>query len=537
MKLIHLEKLKTSSYILGLSLLSSCGGTVELTSTPIGSIDSTPLKELKLDEQELKVWSHLDISTDTVPGVSLNKAYSELVKAKSKTIIVAVIDSGIDIEHEDLAGKIWINDDEIPGNGIDDDNNGYIDDVNGWNFLGDSDNERLEYVRLIASNDTKNPRFEEAKELLVSERGGLEQSKKRYEGIKNRLSISDGAVSKHLNKKKYTKEEVENIVTENEELLNHVSVIKQAFGFGFDSIEELMKQIDAGLKSFSERLDFNLNVNFDGRKVVGDNPNDINDKNYGDGNVMARKGRSHGTHVSGIIAANRNNLIGVKGAADNVKIMAVRNTPNGDEYDKDVALGVYYAVDNGARVINMSFGKGFSPHSKWVRDAIVYAAENDVLIVAAAGNDSANTDKVNYYPNDQLGIGEEVSNNFIKVGATGPKYGSSILAGYSNYGKSSVDVFAPGSEIYSTYPNQKYEYAQGTSMASPLVAGVAALILSQYPKLTASQAKQILMTSGVTINKKVTLQNGETVPFTSLSKSGKVINAYNALIMASKMSK
>ena len=186
-----------------------------------------------------------------------------MVKAKSKTIIVAVIDSGIDIEHEDLAGKIWINDDEIPGNGIDDDNNGYIDDVNGWNFLGDSDNERLEYVRLIASNDTKNPHFEEAKELLVSERGGLEQSKKRYEGIKNRLSISDGAVSKHLNKKKYTKEEVENIVTENEELLNHVSVIKQAFGFGFDSIEELMKQIDAGLKSFSERLDFNLNVNFD----------------------------------------------------------------------------------------------------------------------------------------------------------------------------------------------------------------------------------------------------------------------------------
>ena len=157
--------------------------------------------------------------------------------------------------------------------------------------------------------------------------------------------------------------------------------------------------------------------------------------------------------------------------------------------------------------------------------------------MAAAGNDSANTDKVNYYPNDQLGIGEEVSNNFIKVGATGPKYGSSVLAGYSNYGKSSVDVFAPGSEIYSTYPNQKYEYAQGTSMASPLVAGVAALILSQYPKLTASQAKQILMTSGVTINKKVTLQNGETVPFTSLSKSGKVINAYNALIMASKMSK
>jgi subtilisin family serine protease len=298
-----------------------------------------------------------------------------------------------------------------------------------------------------------------------------------------------------------------------------------------------MKQLDAGLKSFSERLDYNLNIDFDGRKAVGDDPDDFNDKNYGDGNVMARKGRSHGTHVSGIIAANRNNALGVKGAADNVKIMAIRNTPNGDEYDKDVALGVYYAVDNGAKVINMSFGKAFSPHSEWVRDAIVYAAENDVLIVAAAGNNSADTDKVSYYPNDQEGAGEEVSKNFIKVGATGPKYGSSILAGYSNYGKNTVDVFAPGSQIYSTYPKQTYEYAQGTSMASPLVAGVAALVFSQYPKLSAAQVKQILMDSGVSINKKVSLQNGEVVPFGGLSKSGKMINAYNALIMASKMSK
>ena len=252
---------------------------------------------------------------------------------------------------------------------------------------------------------------------------------------------------------------------------------------------------------------------------------------------MARKGRSHGTHVSGIIAANRNNSLGIKGAADNVKIMAIRNTPNGDEYDKDVALGVYYAVDNGAKVINMSFGKGFSPHSDWVRDAIAYAANNDVLIVAAAGNDATDTDIVNYYPNDQVGIGEEVANNFIKVGATGPKYGSSVLAGYSNYGKNTVDVFAPGSQIYSTYPKQTYEYAQGTSMASPLVAGVAALIFSQYPKLSAAQVKEILMNSGLSINKKVSLENGEVVPFSDLSRSGKIINAYNALIMASKISK
>jgi subtilisin family serine protease len=298
-----------------------------------------------------------------------------------------------------------------------------------------------------------------------------------------------------------------------------------------------MKELDSGLKSFNERLDYNLNIDFDGRKVVGDNPDDFNDRSYGDNNVKARSGRSHGTHVSGIIAAKRNNNIGMNGAADKVKIMAIRNTPNGDEYDKDVALGVYYAVDNGAKVINMSFGKGFSPHSEWVRDAIAYAAEKDVLIVAAAGNDAKDTDVTSYFPNDQLGTGPEVSDTFIKVGATGPKYGSSIVAGYSNYGKKTVDVFAPGSRIYSTYPEGNYEYAQGTSMASPLVAGVAALVFSQYPKLSAAQVKRIIMDSGISINRKVTLESGDAVPFSELSKSGKIINAYNALVMASKMSK
>ena len=528
---------KKSTYLFSLLLLSGCGTTAKITSTPIENIDLIPLKVTNLTKEQKMGWSHLDIATDTIPGVSLNKAYKELVNTRGETVIVAVIDSGIDITHEDLAGKIWVNVGEIPNNGKDDDNNGYIDDVNGWNFLGGSDNEQLEYVRLVASNDTANPRFEEAKELLRSERQGLTRSRARYNGIKAQLSVSDAAVSKLLNKKIYTKEEVDGLQAEDVELLKHIEVIKQSFGFGFDSIAGLMKQLDAGLKSFNERLEYRLNVDFDGRKIVGDNPNDFSDRLYGDGNVMARKGRSHGTHVSGIIAANRNNSLGIKGAADNVKIMAIRNTPNGDEYDKDVALGVYYAVDNGAKVINMSFGKGFSPHSDWVRGAIAYAANNDVLIVAAAGNDATDTDVASYFPNDQVKLGEEVSNNFIKVGATGPKNGSSILAGYSNYGKNTVDVFAPGSQIYSTYPKQTYEYAQGTSMASPLVAGVAALVFSQYPKLSASQVKEILMNSGLAINKKVSLENGDIVPFDSLSKSGKLINAYNALIMASKISK
>ena len=523
--------------VFGVLLLAGCGSSAKITSTPIENIDLLPLKVEKLTDEQKKSWSHLDIGTDTIPGVSLDRAYKELVKTKGKTVVVAVIDSGTDIDHEDLKGQIWVNEDEIAGNGIDDDGNGYIDDVNGWNFLGESDNEQLEYVRMLAKNDTENPRFEEAKELLNEERKGLLRSKTQYDGIKTQLSLSDAAVAEYLNKKEYSKEDVEKITTKDEELLKHISVIKQSFGFGFDSIAALMKELDSGLKSFNERLDYNLNIDFDGRKVVGDNPDDFNDRSYGDNNVKARSGRSHGTHVSGIIAAKRNNNIGMNGAADKVKIMAIRNTPNGDEYDKDVALGVYYAVDNGAKVINMSFGKGFSPHSEWVRDAIAYAAEKDVLIVAAAGNDAKDTDVTSYFPNDQLGTGPEVSDTFIKVGATGPKYGSSIVAGYSNYGKKTVDVFAPGSRIYSTYPEGNYEFAQGTSMASPLVAGVAALVFSQYPKLSAAQVKRIIMDSGISINRKVTLESGDAVPFSELSKSGKIINAYNALVMASKMSK
>jgi subtilisin family serine protease len=185
----------------------------------------------------------------------------------------------------------------------------------------------------------------------------------------------------------------------------------------------------------------------------------------------------------------------------------------------------------------MSFGKQFSPHSDWVRDAIAYAAEKDVLIVAAAGNDGENTDEINYFPNDQINNGVEVSNTFLKVGSNGSKYGSTLVAGYSNYGKNTVDVFAPGSQIYSTYPKNDYEFASGTSMAAPLVAGVAALIFSQYPNLSAAQVKHILITSGIAIDKKVVLESGAIVPFSELSKSGKIVNAYNALIMASKLSK
>ena len=523
--------------IISVLLFNSCGSTAPIISTPIENIDKTPSKFSPLTAVEEKIWSHLDLQKDTVPGVSLNLAYEKLVKPKSKTIVVAVIDSGIDITHEDLRENIWINQDEIPNNGIDDDANGYIDDINGWNFLGEANNEQLEYVRLLATKNTAHPRYKEAERMYSRERSKYARLKQQYNTILNQLTSSENAVLEHLNKDNFTKEEVYNISTKDPVLAQHLSIIKQSYGFGYETIEGLKKSLKRDLKSFNERLDYNLNIDFDGRSIVNDDPNDIRDKAYGDNNVRPKEGRSHGTHVSGIIAAKRNNGIGINGAANNVKIMAIRNTPNGDEYDKDVALGVYYAVDNGAKVINMSFGKGFSNHSDWVRDAIAYAAKKDVLIVAAAGNDGNNTDEVENYPNDQIGTGAEISDTFLRVGATTNDYSSSLVAGFSNYGKSSVDVFAPGTEIYSSYPNNKYEFAQGTSMASPLVAGVAALIFSQYPKLSAAQVKTILMVSGLAIQKKVSLGNGSTVMFSALSKSGKLVNAYNALIMASRISK
>jgi len=531
------KQLLNFTYLLAIFFILSCGSTAPILSTPVENIDNIPLKVVELTDSEKKEWSHLDLIADTVPGISLHRAYKELVKPKSKTIIVAVIDSGIDIGHEDLKDNIWVNSGEVPNNGKDDDNNGYIDDVNGWNFLGGANNEQLEYVRLIASGNTNHPRYTESKELLAKERESTLRSKTQYQDILEQVIASDAAVANYLNKAIYTKEEVEQISTTDEVLSRHVSVIKQSFGFGFETIETMKKDLNQGLKAFKERLDYNLNVDFDGRSVVGDNPNDLSDREYGDGDVRPKNGRTHGTHVSGIIAAIRNNGIGVNGVANNVKIMAIRNTPNGDEYDKDVALAVYYAVNNGAKVINMSFGKKFSPHSDWVRDAIAYAAQKDVLIVAGSGNDGKNTDLENYFPNDQIGNGDEVADNFLKVGASEPRYGSTLVAGFSNYGENTVDVFAPGSDIYSTYPKNKYEFASGTSMASPVVAGVAALIFSQYPSLSAAQVKQILMSSGVEINKKISLENGSIVHFSQLSKSGKIVNAYNALLMADKLSK
>jgi cell wall-associated protease len=491
-------------------------------------------KKSKLTDDQLKRWSHLDLSKDSIPGMSVDRVYSELIKnKKSKKVIVAVVDSGVDIDHEDLKSVIWTNKKEIAGNGIDDDKNGYIDDIHGWNFLGDSGNENLEMTRMMKSPDDGSESYKAAK---------AEYDKMYQENLQGKQQVdfifkSNQTIKDLLKKDNYTLEELNAIVSEDPAVLKSKQVmtriISQAGPSFNDDLNDYKNQV-------YDMLNYNLNKDFDGRKILGDNAEDINSKYYGNNTVYGpdKKQALHGTHVAGIIAMSRNNKLGGDGIANNVAIMAVRAVPNGDEYDKDIALSIRYAVDNGAKVINGSFGKSYSPHKQWVYDAIKYAESKDVLIVHAAGNDSKDIDVENNFPNDSDDKKTEFADNVITVGALNNEYGSNLIAPFSNYGKLNVDVFAPGMQIYATTPNNTYKYEQGTSMASPNVAGVAALIRSYFPNLSAKQVKYIILNSGTAIDSNVEV-GGDPKDLRSLSQistSGKMVNAYNAFKMAEKMS-
>lgn len=540
------------------AVLASCGGAA-IIATPIQNIDTNPLKNAPLTDAQLKHWPAMDLVKDTIPGMSVDRAYTEIIKnRKGETVIVGVIDSGVDIAHEDLKNVIWTNPGEIAGNGIDDDKNGFIDDMHGWNFLGDITGENMEYVRIIRK---LKPKFEGKNESSISaadrkefalyqkamaeyekESSEIMSNKARYEQIISQLKPAHEAMAKKFGKENYTKEDLAGIKNPSAEEQQQIPMLNQMLNFA-DSVPAVVKDLEDGIKYFNGRLNDNFNMSKDFRAVLGDNPDDITDNIYGNNNVAGpdptKENVKHGTHVAGIIAAERNNGIGMDGVAKNVQIMAIRAVPDGDEYDKDIALAIRYAVNNGAKVINTSFGKYYSPQADWVYDAIKYAASKDVLIVNAAGNEGLNLDTVNVYPNDQFDNGPEVGDTFLTVGALNFKYGGELIADFSNYGKTNVDVFAPGVKIWATTPLNTYEFLQGTSMASPEVAGVAAMIRSYYPNLSAKQVKQILMDSGLPTNTKVVLggEASNTDSFANISKSGKMVNMYNALIMADKMSK
>jgi len=400
--------------------ITACGGSTALISTPTENIDAIPIKISELNEEEKKNWGHADLITDTIPGMSVNRAYKEIIKGnKGEKVIVAVLDAGIDLKHEDLDGVLWTNRKEIAGNNKDDDRNGYVDDIHGYNFLGESYNEQLEYARILRLKLGDAALQAKAKAKVDKEYATTIQNKQQYEQISQTVSTADAAVQKVLKKKTYTKEDLAGIKTEDATLKQHVGVLMQMYNYG-ESIPAVLEEINSGVKHFTEKLNYNINVDFDGRTQVGDNPYDIKDTGYGNGNPQNRiEDESHGTHVAGIIAAERNNGIGAKGVANNVAIMSIRAVPNGDEYDKDIALGIRYAVDNGAKIINGSFGKSFSPYAKWVYDAIKYAAKKDVLIVHAAGNEGIDLDDPANpnFPNDQINNGPEIADNVITVGA------------------------------------------------------------------------------------------------------------------------
>lgn len=539
--MINLKTTLLSSVVV--LVLASCGASKNASNNATLMIQApvNVQKKAPLKKTELNRWSHLDIIKDTIPGMSVDKAYAELLQdKKGKNVIVAIVDSGVDIEHEDLKAVIWTNKKEIAGNGIDDDKNGYIDDIHGWNFLGNITKENVEYERIIANKSLVNEAtYQEAlaandKNIALAKNG-----KARLEQTYLDVTNADLALVKHFGKTGYSVQEVNAIDSQNAEIVKSKTLMQRLNSMGI-TLSEYKITNQNRLEAYNKVLNGdNLKTNY--RIVVGDNPEDIKDTKYGNNNVMGpdKEEILHGTHVAGIVAQLRNNQIGGDGIANNVEILTVRAVPDGDEYDKDIALGIRYAVDNGAKVINGSFGKSFSPHKQWVYDAIKYAEKKDVLIVHAAGNDAKDIDVANNFPNDSDDKLTEFADNVITIGALNYDYGNKVVARFSNYGKLNVDVFAPGVQIYATTPNNTYKLLQGTSMASPNVAGVAALIRSYYPKLSAKQVKHILMDSGVTITTDVIVGGKPTDvrSFTALSKSGKIVNAYNALLMAEKMSK
>ncbi len=531
------------------AFVASCS-TVKNINIPNGNNNAVSMTAKKVfSEAELNTWSHADLATDSIPGISLQKAYQFLEGKKSVPVIVAVTDSGTDILHEDLKDKVWVNSKEIPNNNIDDDQNGYVDDIHGWNFLGSSYDETLEITRLYRE---LKPKFEgktsvdipknEAQEYLAfkaleedykTSLSEAKESQEKYMQYQDRLEDIDNAMKNLTGKEDYTLADLKASTSSFEAINSKKDIAISIFESG-SSLKEQKEQIEEGLDYFSSKVNTYYNLNFDGRIALNDDAYSMKTTSYGDNNVKNQgEDEIHGSHVSGIILANRNNNLGVAGIVDNALLMAVRVVPNGDEYDKDVALGIRYAVDNGAKVINTSFGKGYSPKANWVYDAIKYAAKKDVLIVNAAGNDAQDIDVKATFPKD-VAVAKEISDNFLTVGASTRFYNQDLLARFSNYGKVNVDVFAPGHDIYNTITDNEYKKLSGTSMASPATAGVAALIRSYYPELSASQVKHIIMNSGTLIDIDVLLpgDNEKKVQLSSISKTGRLVNAYNAVKMA-----
>ena len=506
--------------------------SVRFRGTPI-IVNTREALNTQLSPQQKNQWALLDIQQDAIPGMSVQRAYNELIKNKTgEKVIVAIIDSGMDIDHPALSPNIWINEDEIPNNNMDDDQNGYIDDRHGWNFLGDSENENYEYVRLQKHEDPDSEAFARFEEKRQKERIKYKNRMGNVLFLKEQTPIARQRLQKALGKEDFSIDEAEALSPISVELSEAIRLMQYVDELGITE-----EDLTAAMKQYQDALDYHHNLDFEGRSLVGDDPDNFDDQKYGDPHVRGPKEADidHGTHVGGIVGG-RGSANGAMGIAKNVAIMPIRAVPNGDEYDKDIALAIRYAVDNGAKVINASFGKSYSAHPEWVLEAIKYAEAHDVLIVHAAGNDNENVDPgmAPNFPNDYVD-GREVCDNLITVGASTWDYNQSLVAYFSNYGPVNVDVFAPGYQIFSTVPNGEYDHFDGTSMAAPNVSGVAAVLRSFYPKYSAKTIKKIILASGVPMYYQLDRPDSdEQENPTFFAQTGKIVNLYNALLTASK---
>ena len=521
-------------------------------------------------QANLKCWYQGDIAQDSVYGISLNKAYNFLAGKKTQPVIVAVIDSGIDTTHQSLKGVLWTNAKEIPGNGIDDDGNGYVDDLHGWNFLGNKsgtdlrkdvdERSRLYYrykgrfagqaINSDSLNETDKWLYNQwqkaAAQMNISTDEQMEIALLDY--TCKAFRKHEQVIRQELNKDIFTNGEVEKFQPATNKgkqaKLGYITCLKM---FGVDQNDETNTAILTELKDYIEGKKQSLEVKKsqpeDYRKsIINDNYLDFSDRFYGNNDIMG-PAPMHGTHVSGIIAGKQAEANGVvHGVAADVQLMTIRAIPDGDEYDKDVALAIRYAVDNGAKVINMSFGKGFSPEKRWVDEAVEYAASKDVLLVHAAGNESHDIDTVENFPNSQLKEYSSKAANFITVGASGdPHIGDGrLVADFSNFGVNTVDIMAPGVKIYSTLPGgNQYGFEQGTSMSAPVVTGVAALIRSYFPGLTARQVKFAIERSALHPSDSLLVVKepgtDHLVDMASLCATAGLLNAYNAVVLAAEM--
>jgi len=517
---------------------------------------------------EVPNWFTKSPVLDGVEGTQADRAYAQLnLRTDGAPVVVAVIDGGVDTTHEDLQGNLWVNEKEIPGNGIDDDQNGYVDDIHGWNFLGTVKNGQnlnigpatLESTReVVRLKKLKATREAEGKTLSAEEqtlfdkvstenaqaRAEMQRLKEDRTATKTRFEADYPTLKEALGNKELGEVTLDDLRAIQSADANVLKIRDALVEYAIEKKFTTMARVISALDYAQGQLEYYLNESFDPRAdILGDDVTDFSNPHYGNPDV-AGDDASHGTHVAGIIGAVRNNGKGIDGVATNVRIMALRVVPNGDEYDKDIVHGVRYAVDNGARIINMSFGKGYSPYKPEVDKAFQYAADHNVLIIHSAGNESLNTDVTPTFPNSNLASNpSERIPGWIGVGASAAKLDLDLVADFSNYGKQSVEIFAPGVDILSTvpYPTDQghYDSYSGTSMAGPVTAGVAALVLSQRPELTAVQLRELLMTSarthiGFQVHLPTEMQSPipELTFFESLSVTGGIVDAFLALSTA-----